>query len=107
MEKFINKIKKYFNRHKNFNPKIINPNKHWTIILFSFFILTLSLIVFSLYLLIQIKNDNFLQKDQPKNSNQNSMDEELFNRVVKYFENKAQKTEEIKSSAVSIHDPSL
>jgi hypothetical protein len=107
MEKFKEKIKKYLNQHKNFNDKVIDPSRHWTILLSIFFVFVLCLIAFSVYLLIEIRNDTFLQAEPVKETNQVSINKELIDKVTKYFDDKAQKTAEIKASAEVIHDPSL
>jgi cell shape-determining protein MreC len=107
MEKFTKKIKKYFTPQKNYNEKVINPNKHWAILLSLFSFTLICLIIFSLYLLIRIRNDNFLQTAPVKKVDPNSLNEKLFSKVINYFDEKTQKAEELKSTTEVIHDPSL
>ncbi len=104
---YLDKIKKYFEKHKNFSEKQINPNKHWAIIFSLFIISIICLIVFSIILLFRIQNDKFLQSEQPQILNRNSLNQKMFDKVTKEFNQKAEKLQDLESSKTVIHDPSL
>ena len=107
MQEFIDKIKKYFSKQKSFSKKHINPHKHWVIILSVFMVSVLLLIVFSLFLLYEIKNDKFFQGAKKETVNTNTINKTLFDRVTKDFDNKSQMTEGLKTNPPVLPDPSL
>lgn len=86
---------------------IINPHKHWGILLKVFFIVVLCLIIFSLYLLYQIKNDHIFQVNPTIEENNSSIKEELLKKVNDSFDKKAQKESELKANPPSFSDPSI
>ena len=107
MKEFLDKIKKYFSIQKSFQKKPINPHKHWEIALFVFFTSVLLLVAFSLFLLYEIKNDKFFQGSKGEDVNKNVINQKLFDKVMKDFNHKAQRMEELKIAPEIIKDPSL
>src|SRR5574343_500344 len=91
------KLKSSIKSIKNFLR--MNPHRHWDFIMKISFLSIFFLIIFSLFMLYQIKND----KGPQYNENENKEDvvivnEEKLKNINSYFENKKIKTEEIKSN---------
>lgn len=107
MQEFFNKIKKYFTKQKSFRKKPINPHKHWAIILSVFFISVIALVIFSLFLLYEIKNDKFSQTVRSESVSKSAINQTLFDKVMADFNHKSQRLEELKTTPEVIKDPSL
>lgn len=105
MNNYISKIKNVINKIQNFFR--INPHKHWVLLLYVFFILTAILILFSFYLLYQIKNENVFQVKVEKDEKQNLLKEDLLKKVLSEAERKESKTNDIKNNIIQYKDPSL
>lgn len=88
-------------------PSIINPHKHWGILLSIFSVIIFCLIVFSLYLLYQIKNDQIFQVVPTEQENSRFIKEDLLKSVTESFDQKSKKENELKNNPLSYPDPSL
>jgi len=85
----------------------IDPHKHWIVLLRVFSIIVLILIVFSLYLLYQIKNEQIFQFKPISEGQSNLLNENLLKNVTDSFNQKAKKEAELKGKVQSFTDPSL
>jgi len=99
------RIKNKLNKLVSF--KKINPHNHWNILQYIFLIIISMLIIFSLYLLINIKNQQALQLAPDFKNPPSLVNEKLLNKVMESFDIKAQKEKEIKSGTISYKDPSI
>jgi hypothetical protein len=109
MKNFLTKIKDSFKK-KNIKAKTkspINPHRHWVLILRTFFIIVTLLIIFSLYLLYQIKSDRVFQATPVSKGNSSLIKESLLKSVTEYFDSKSQKEKALKANPPSYGDPSL
>lgn len=77
----------------------INPHKHWKLLLRVFLITVLVLIVLSLYLLYQIKNEQIFKVKSVPVGQKNLLKEGLLKSVTESFDQKAKKEAELKKSA--------
>lgn len=85
----------------------MNPHKHWDFIMKISFFSIFILIIFSLFILYQIKNDKGPQYDENENKEPVAVVNELKLKTVNsYFDNKKIKTEEIKNNPFPYEDPS-
>ena len=107
MKNLLSKIKNIFKKKSVEGPRAINPHKHWIILLSIFFVIIAVLILFSLYLLYQIKNDQIFQVPPTLQENNKLIREDLLKDVTESFDQKAQKESEIKTNPHSYRDPSL
>lgn len=98
----INNIKKAVNDFFK-----INPHKHWESLLYAFFILVSFLILFSLYLLYQIKNEQVFQVKVEQNEKQNLVREDLLRKINNLNDLKVKRGSEIKDSVSVYKDPSI
>lgn len=107
MNKFLAKfkIKKQSKSLKVSN--MVNPHHHWIVLLVTFLFVTSLLIVFSLYLLYQIKNEQIFKAKPVTNQEVSPIREKLLNSVTDYFDQKAEKEKGIKGNTNSYEDPSL
>ena len=107
MKDFIQKIKDKFHKKKTWEPDQINPHKHWIVMLITFLVVGGLLIIFSLYILYRIKNEQIFQSASSTNTNSSNLKENLIKQVTETFEKKAKKTSEIKNNPPVFKDPSL
>lgn len=105
MNNYILKIKNVLIKIQNFFK--INPHRHWFFLLYIFFILTSVLILFSFYLLYQIKNENVFQVKVEPDEKLNLLKEDLLKKVLSESERKEERTIEIKNNLIEYKDPSL
>lgn len=98
----LNKIKRYFLEFFK-----VNPNKHWVFLLYTFFGMILILILFSFYLLYEIKNDQIFQVKLEIKEKKNLLKEDSLNRITNLFDQKNQRTLELNSGASLYKDPSI
>jgi len=105
MNNYILKIKNVLNKIHDFFK--INPHKHWVFLLYVFFILTSVLILFSFYLLYQIKNENVFQVKVEPDEKLNLLKEDLLKKVLSEAERKEAVTNDIKNNIIQYKDPSL
>ena len=105
MKEFLLKIK---NKIKKFVPfKKISSHLHWKNLLYMFFVIITILIIFSFYLLYEIKNQQIFQVTPPTTGLSSLINEKLLNKVTESFDNKLIKEKEIKNSLTSYKDPSI
>jgi Na+/melibiose symporter-like transporter len=107
MKNFIQKIKDKFSKKKTFDSSQINPHKHWIMMLLTFLVVGGLLIVFSLYILYKIKNEQIFQAAPNTGTSSSNLKENLIKQVTETFENKAKKTNEIKNNPPVFKDPSI
>ncbi len=105
MEKLSDYFKKF--TQKTQSKAVINPHRHWTILLWIFAGVSVGLIVFSLYLFIQIKNDQVFQVSLSPSTSSNVLKEDLLTNVMKYFEQKEMRQTELENNPPVYTDPSL
>jgi len=105
MNNFLNKFKKVGESVNGFFE--VNPHNHWNFLLYLFSIIIIFLIIFSFYLLYEIRNDQIFQVkiDQPDNTT--LLKESLMKSTVETFELKSQKINEIRKGTTVYNDPSL
>lgn len=105
MKESLSKIK---NKIKNFvSFKKINPHIHWKNLLYVFSVIIIILIVFSFYLLYEIKNQQIFQITPPSTELSSLMNEKLLEKVNESFDIKLIKTKEIQNGLTSYKDPSI
>ncbi len=109
MKNFTDKIKNIFKKPtKSVSPRMLpNPHRHWKMLLWVFFVIVLILIIFSLYLLYEIKNDQVFQATPAFEENTNLLREDLFKTTTDLFDQKANTEGELKSNPPSYRDPSI
>lgn len=79
----------------------INPHKHWNAFLYFFFSLTLFSILFSIYLLYQIKNENIFQVKKEEQNIPVLLNESLLKSTKILYDKKAKRALEIKNNPSS------
>ncbi|MBK5215419.1 MAG: hypothetical protein JJE53_01260 [Candidatus Pacebacteria bacterium] len=105
MKDYLSKIQ---NRIKNLiSFKKINPHNHWNNLLYIFFATTIILIIFSLYLLYEIKNSVAPQLTPESNEKPSLVDEKIFNKVSESFGNKLLNQKEVEEGLKVYRDPSM
>lgn len=105
MKEYLIKIK---NKLKDFTPfKKVNPHVHWNNLLYVFFTIIILLIIFSFYLLSEIKNQQIFQITSPSAELSSLINEKLLNSVNESFDIKLIKEKEIKEGQVIYRDPSI
>lgn len=102
---FLSKIKNHTKREDNYS--IPNPHKHWMILLLIFLILVVCLIMFSLYLLFQIRGDQVFQVKPTLDDKPTILKEDLLKNVTQIFEEKAKKENDLSTNPPFYRDPSL
>lgn len=102
MKEFLFKIKNKLNNLTVFDK--INPHKYWNRLLFLFLSTLLILVIFSIYLLSQIKNQQIFQTIEIEKETPVWVNEKLFKNINEYFNSK--NIEKIIESDHNI-DPSL
>ena len=105
MNNFLIQINNKTKEIKNFFD--INPHRHWDFLLKLFLFLILVLIVFSLYLLYQIKNEQIFQITLGVPENHTMLKEDLLKNTLDVYDQKAAKVTEIEKNFNSYNDPSL
>lgn len=98
----LNKIKKHLSDFFK-----VNPNKHWVFLLYTFFCMIFILILFSFYLLYEIKNDQIFQVKIEVKEKKNLLNENSLNRIINQFDQKNQKTLELNNGEFIYKDPSI
>lgn len=97
-----NKIKKH-----SFEFFKVNPNKHWVFLLYTFFFMIFILILFSFYLLYEIKNDQIFQVKLDVKEKKNLLDEDSLNMITSQFDQKSQRASELNNGKSLYKDPSI
>ncbi len=85
----------------------INPHRHWIFLLYVFFVLNIILIIFSLYLLYEIKNEQIFQIKIDKQIKQTLLKDDLLKKVTDLYDAKAKIEQEIKNKPFLYSDPSF
>ena len=86
----------------------MNPHIYWMNLLYSFFIVVVVLIGFSIYILFEIRNADIFQVTMNQAPEKLSlMNEKLFSKITKSFEVKDTMRLEIENGEVSYKDPSI
>jgi hypothetical protein len=86
--------------------KSINPHKHWKILLWAFSSTAICLIIFSLYLLLEIKNDQIFQIKQTQGGTPTLLKDDLQKSVTDSFKQKSNTARDITAGSLSFPDPS-
>ena len=105
MNDFLVKVKSLLNNFINFFK--INPHKHWAFLLGIFFTLSSILILFSLYLLYQIKNDQIFQVKVVSEEKKSLLDESLLKKNTDINKLKEDKILELNNNPFPYKDPSF
>lgn len=105
MKSFFKKIKNSLNNLVSLNK--INPHADWRKLIFIFFVVSVLLILFSLFLLYQIKNQQVFQEIGSSPEAPMLIDEKLLNKIEESFEQKSIIEKEIKNNLKSYKDPSI
>lgn len=105
MNNFILKIKVILKKLNNFFK--MNPHKQWNALLYLFFIITSLLILFSLYLLYKIKNEEIFQVVAEQQNAPTVLKEDLLRNINNLSEKKLKRTAETNNNASVYSDPSL
>lgn len=84
----------------------INVYRDWKVILLVSFFVAFLLIVWSLYLLNQIKNDEFSKVGYTPQVTRSAVNEKKLEAVSSIFLEKAKKHEELKNTPLPVSDPS-
>ncbi|MCX6753632.1 MAG: hypothetical protein NTV03_01075 [Candidatus Nomurabacteria bacterium] len=105
MNNFTLKIKSLLKKFNNFFK--INPHKHWNALLYLFFITTSLLILFSLYLLYKIKNEEIFQITAEQQNTPTLLKADLLKNITNLSDKKTKRTLEINNNAPVYNDPSL
>lgn len=105
MQKFLSKIREQINKIHNFFQ--INPHKHWKFVVSVFFVFVFVLVLFSLYLLYEIKNDQIFQVKKEQQETKTLLKESLLKNTIREFEIKAKEETDIKNGIYTYSDPSL
>ncbi len=86
--------------------KKMNSHGHWMILLSFAFVVTIGLIIFSFYLLFQIKTEQIFQADPKSKESGAIINEKMLKQVNQSFESKLIKENNIRKGAVEYKDPS-
>lgn len=105
MNSFILKIKSFWKKIYNFFE--INPHKHWAFLLYFFSVIVVLLIVFSLYLLYEIKNEQIFQVKVNTEQKGTILKETALKRIIGAFDEKATKEQKIIDNPPVYKDPSI
>ena len=105
MQKIFKKIKEVKQSFLNFFK--INPHRHWILLLYIFLSLAIVLIVFSLYFLYEIKNEQLFKVSIPVPNKNDLLKDSLLKNTIKSFDIKAEKESAIMNSQPLYKDPSI
>lgn len=89
------------------NPSTLNPHKHWVLLVRGLLIVVCILIIFSLYLLYEIKNEKIFQATPTETTKPITLKDDLLKKVTDSFYKKSQKSESINNTSPSYQDPSI
>ncbi len=87
--------------------KRMNPHIYWRNLLHAFFVIIVILILFSFYILYEIKNQQIFQITPKAQGLPSLMNEKLFDKVTESFDSKLIREKEIESGLTKYKDPSL
>jgi len=105
MDKSLLKIKNKIKSAISFNK--INPHNHWKNLLCIFSVIIILLIIFSLFFLYKIKNQQIFQIHPQTNGASNLVDDKLLERVNESFNTKLIKSKGIENGDYFYKDPSI
>ncbi len=105
MDNLLPKIKNKFNFINDFFK--INPHKHWAFLIYVFFSLVVILILFSFYLLYEIRNEQMFQVQIEQKGNQTLLKEDLLKNTTNIFDQKTRNEIDINTNFSAYNDPSL
>ena len=105
MQEILLKIKNKFKNLTIFEK--INPHKYWNSLLYLFLIITSILIIFSFYLLYQIKNQQIFQVVSVKKEQLNLIDEKKLKEITESFESRSIKEKQLKEGLILFKDPGV
>lgn len=88
------------------NKKIVNIYRDWKIILIASFLLVLLLILWSLYLLEEIKNDELSKVNTAAPLQRSAVNEKKLETVINGFLQKEATHESLKTTPLKVVDPS-
>ncbi len=86
--------------------KGINPQHDWGVTLKTYMIVGIVLIIFSLYFLAKLKNDEFFNSNGSGNSSPATIDQKMLDTILSSFQNKAKMVNDIKLGDKVFVDPS-
>jgi|GEM_PF-1979347 len=99
---------KFKNQFKNLTIfEKINPHKYWNILLYLFLIITILIVIFSVYLLYQIRNQQIFQVEYVKKEQANLINENKLKEITESFEFRAIKEKQLKEGLVLFKDPGV
>ena len=87
--------------------RVLNPHKHWKVLLGIFSLVAFLLVVFSFYLLYKIKTEQIFRAVPASNAGVTILKEKLIKSVTETFDQRALKEKSIKSTPSPYSDPSL
>jgi hypothetical protein len=85
----------------------VNPHKHWRLLLQIFSIVFICLIIFSFYLLYEIKNEQIFQINKTVDIPVNIIKEKTFKNVTDFLQQRKETQNSIKNNLSPRIDPSL
>lgn len=87
--------------------KFMNPNKHWIVLVKTFIVMSIGLIIFSLYLLFLVRDDNSFQSENNFSKNPPVfVEEDLLEKVKDSIKEKDTQKKDIESGIIYFVDPS-
>lgn len=98
----------HFNKSPNFRKHdTLNPHTHWKKLLTLFLFLMIGLIMFSLYLLYQIRTEQTFEVRPTNQDKPTLLKEDMLKDTLDSFTTKAKKQEEILRTTPTYRDPSI
>ncbi|HRH27082.1 MAG TPA: hypothetical protein PLZ99_02905 [Parcubacteria group bacterium] len=111
MKEYLDKIKNWYqdfsSKKVSFERRGIKPKKHWMIIIFSMFILTLVLIAISSYFYIKVENGTLFSVPEREEISEIKVNNNLLDKIVEDFDNRERNLSEIKAGKAIPNNPSL
>jgi len=99
------KIKSFFKKFVNFFN--VDSRKHWAFLLYVFFTLATVLILFSLYLLYQIKNDKIFQVKIEQEAKKDILQDDLLKKTTNESNRKNNNILDLENKPFPYKDPSI
>ncbi len=107
MKNFIQKIKNKFQKQNIEVSNVINPHRHWILLVRSFFVIIVLLILLALFILYKIKNEQIFQVESTNKEPPSLLKDKLLKDVINSFDIKAKKESELKTNPPVYRDPSI
>jgi len=92
---------------KTISFKNINPHLHWRNLLYVFFVAVICLVMFSFYILYEIKNQQIFQVKNTPEEQKSLINEKFLDQISKSFNAKLVKQSEIENGTFQYKDPSF